>query len=336
MAFTQGSPLPDITETTTKTQAAPEYYTQYLTGLSQAGTGALYTGAKDATGQPVMKTGAELVAGLDPLQQKAYAGIPTAAEAYKPGLTAAGQTATAVAAGLTPERIQSLMNPYTAGVVNEMARLQQENLQRNLLPTMKAGFVGSGGLGSQRYAGALGQMGSDLQRNLLGAQTQALQKGYSDATQAALQEMDARAKAAALQQGIAKSEQELGLAGMGALQQAGTTQQAYEQAKIDAPLKIATQVGNLMAGKQIPITDTTRFVGPKAGAYGASDLATILGIASTLGAMRPGSPGASGLSFLANKIFSPSQDGSTQITYNPISGIDFSQPMTEEDYNLYT
>jgi hypothetical protein len=119
-----------------------------------------------------------------------------------------------------------------------------------------------------------------------------------------LQEMDARAKAAQLQQGIAKSEQELGLAGMGALQQAGATQQAYEQAKLDAPLKIATQVGNLMAGKQIPITDTSKFIGPKAGAYQLSDLATMLGVMSTLGAIRPGSPGANVLGSIGGGLAS--------------------------------
>lgn len=303
MAFTQGAPLPDITETTTKTQAAPDYYTNYLTGLSQAGTGALYTGAMDALGKPVMKTGSELVAGLDPLQTKAYAGIPDAAGAYKTGLTSAEATVGDVASGLTSARIQNLMNPYTSGVVNEMARLQQENIQRNLMPQLKAGFVGSGGLGSQRYAGALGQTAADWQRNLLGSQTQALQKGYSDALTAALQEMGQQNQAAQIQGQLAKSAQELGLGEMGALQQAGATQQAYEQAKLDAPLKVATGVGGLMAGKTIPMADTQKFVGPKAGTYQASDLASILGVMSTLGAMRAGSAGTNVLGNLFPSIF---------------------------------
>jgi hypothetical protein len=134
------------------------------------------------------KTGAELVAGLDPLQKQAYAAVPAAATSYVPGLQAAETTAGGVAQGLTPERIQSLMNPYTSGVVNEMARLQQQNIQRNLMPTLKAGFVGQGGLGSQRYANALGQTAADWQSNLLGAQTGALQKGYETALQTGIQE----------------------------------------------------------------------------------------------------------------------------------------------------
>ena len=37
MSITQGSPLPDITTTTTQAKTAPSYYTDYLSGLSQAG-----------------------------------------------------------------------------------------------------------------------------------------------------------------------------------------------------------------------------------------------------------------------------------------------------------
>jgi hypothetical protein len=37
MAITQGSPLPDITTTATRTDTAPDYYTNYLTGLPHAG-----------------------------------------------------------------------------------------------------------------------------------------------------------------------------------------------------------------------------------------------------------------------------------------------------------
>jgi hypothetical protein len=302
MAFTQGAPLPDITETTTKTQAAPDYYTNYLTGLSQAGNQALYTGALDAAGKPVMKSGADLVASLDPLQNKAYANIEGAADDYKTGLTNAQATANAVASGLTPARITSLMNPYTSGVVNEMARLQQKNIQERLMPTLKAGFVGSGGLGSQRYANALGQTSADWQSNLLGAQTGALQKGYETAVNAALQEMGQQNQAAQIQGGLAKSAQELALNEIGALEKAGATKQAYEQAKLDAPLKVATAASNLMAGKTIPMSDTQRFVGPKAGSYQISDLASILGVMSTLGAMKAGSPGEQALGAIGKGI----------------------------------
>lgn len=290
MAFTQGAPLPNITETTTTQQALPDYYTNYLSGLSQAGTSALG------------KTGAELVAGLDPLQKQAYAAVPAAATSYVPGLQAAETTAGGVAQGLTPERIQSFMNPYTGAVVDEMARLQQQNIQRNLMPALKAGFVGQGGLGSQRYAGALGQMGADWQRNLLGQQQTALQKGYETALQTGIQEMGQQNQAAQIQGQLAKAEQELGLGGVGALESAGARQQAYQQAQIDAPLKIATAVSNLLSGKNVPLGETKTFTGPKAGSYQVSDLASILGVMSTLGAMKSGSPGEQALGAIGKGI----------------------------------
>ena len=187
MAFTQGAPLPDIKTTETRTDNAPSYYTDYLQGLSTAGMTAL------------AKTPAQLVAGYDPLQIAGYNNIPSAATTGLPGITAAQTTAEQAAQGITPERIQALMNPYTSNVVDEMGRLTQQNVQRNLLPTMKAGFVGTGGLGSQRYAGALGQSMADIQANLTGQQYGALSQGYTQAEKAALDEASLRNQTAQTQ-----------------------------------------------------------------------------------------------------------------------------------------
>ena len=132
MALTQGSPLPDITQTTTRTDQAPDYYTNYLSGLSQAGQTA------------VARSPTQSVAGYDPMQVMGYSNLPGATTSYQPQLQAAQNTAAQAAQGITPERIQALMNPYTSNVVDEMGRLSQQNVQRNLLPTMKAGFVGTG------------------------------------------------------------------------------------------------------------------------------------------------------------------------------------------------
>jgi hypothetical protein len=62
--------------------------------------------------------------------------------------------------GIDATDISAFFDPYQTGVLNELDRLSAQNVQRNLLPGLKAGFVGSGGLGSQRYAGALGQVSS--------------------------------------------------------------------------------------------------------------------------------------------------------------------------------
>ena len=274
-SFTQGAPLPDITQTTTKATEAPQFYTDYLGGLAEAGQTAL------------AKTPEQLVAPMTALQEQGYAAVPGAATAYQPGLATATQTA-GEAAGLTGADINQFMNPYTTNVVNEMERLAQQNIQRNVLPGLKAGFVGSGDLGSRRYAGALGQSMGDIQRNLTGQQYTALSAGYSDAVKAALQEQQNQLAAAKTQADLAAQEQTLGLTGAGALTKAGAEQQAYQQSLREAPLKTAANVAALMQGQQVPLSTTEKFVGPKAGLYQTSPLANILSVGTMLGAAKSG------------------------------------------------
>ena len=276
MGFLQGSPLPDIKTTETRVDAAPEYYTNYLTGLSGA--------ASTAMG----KTPGQSVAGYDPMQNTGYGMLPTAATSYMPGLQAAQATAGQAAQGITPERIQELMNPYTSNVVNEMGRLSQENMQRNVLPTMKAGFVGTGGLGGQRYANALGQSMADTQANLTGQQYGALSKGYGEALKGALDEAQLQNLVAGTQGKLAQQEMEMGLTGAGALTKAGAERQGYEQSLLDQPLKTATAASNLMRGYTVPGNQTVTFTGPKAGAYQTSGLADILQAMSVVGSAAGG------------------------------------------------
>ena len=294
MGIVQGSALPNVTETTTTKDVAPAGYTGYLENLASAGSGALTKpGALDAEGKPttVLKTGADLVAGYDPMQNLGYNQLQTAVGAYQPGLTAAGQTASRAAQGITPGRIQAFMNPYTTNVVNEMARLSNQNVERNLMPGMKAGFVGTGGFGSDRYARALGQSMADVQSNLTGAQSGALSTGFTQAMKGALDEAQLMNLAAKTQADIAKQEQELGIAGAGALTKAGAERQKYEQSLLDAPLAVAKEAAGLMRGQTIPVDQTKTFVGPKSkDYYGKSGLDKITGALSFVRALGPSLP----------------------------------------------
>lgn len=280
MSLTQGDVLPDVNTTRSTATVAPDYYTNYMSDIAKAG--------QTAMGKPAD----QLVAPLTAMQQQGYGQVPAAAEAYKPGLGAAEQTVGQAAKGVTPELMQGLMNPYTSGVVDEMARLQQQNIQRNVMPQLKAGFVGSGGLGGQRYANALGQTTADMQANLTGLQTGALQKGYSEALQAALNQLQTQNQSAKIQGDLAGQAQTLGLTGAGALTKAGAEQQAYEQSKINAPLTTATNAAALLRGYTAPTTVTENFKGPMPGAYGNSTLSQIAGMSALLGsAFNPTSGG---------------------------------------------
>ena len=191
------------------------------------------------------------------------------------------------------------MNPYTQNVTEEMARLSQQNLQRNLLPALKGAFVGTGGTGGQRMMGALGQMGADVAANLTGAQEKSLETGYANAVNQALQNLGIQNQAAQTQGVLAGKEQELGLAGANALTAAGAQEQAQRQAEINAPLTQATNVANLMKGYNVPVTTTEKFTGPIAGVYGTSPLAQVTGLGTLIG---------SGLT------------DTQQVTYNPATG----------------
>ena len=279
MAFLQGEPLPDVTVTTTKKDEAPTYYTDFLSGLAGAGKTGMASTA--ATG----------IAGYDPMQTAGYGQVPGAAASYLPGLTAAQQSVAGLTGGLDTSRISELMDPYRANVVQEMGRLSQQNVQRNVLPSLAAGFVGSGGLGSSRYAGALGQSMADIQSGLTGQQYGALSKGYSEALNAALKEQEDQIQATKLQGDLAARAQDLGLTGAGALTKAGAERQAYEQAKLDYDMKQATAAAALMRGYQVPITQTETRVGPMAGAYQTSGLQDLTSITSLLGSAAAGRAG---------------------------------------------
>ena len=261
---------PNVTTTDTQATTSPDYYTNLMAGLSTAGLQAM--------------ANPNQIAPMDAMQTTGYAAIPTAADAYKTGLTAAGETAKTAAAGAAPQ-INSFMNPYTTNVVDEMARLQNQNLQRNLMPQLKAGFVGSGGLGSQRYANAMGQTSADLQSNLTGQQYGALSAGYKSAVDAALQNVRDQTSAGQLQGNLAEKEQSLGLTSAGALTKAGAEKMAYQQSLIDAPLKTATNASALLRGYQAPSTVTSAKTGPLSSAYyQGSPLSQTLGIGASIGA----------------------------------------------------
>ena len=267
----QGVVAPDVNTTKTTASVAPQYYTDYLTDVASAG--------KTAMGRDPN----QMVAPLTNLQNQGYGAVPGAATAYQPGLASAQATAGMAAQGMSPEAIQGFMNPYTSNVVDEMGRLQQQNIQRNVMPSLKAGFVGTGGLGGQRYANAMGQTSADMQANLMGQQYGALSSGYKDALQAAYNQANLQNQVAQTQGTIAEREQTLGLTGAGAMTKAGAEQQAYNQSIIDAPLKTAANAAALMKGYTIPTTSTETFKGPMPGAYGASPLSQMVGLGSLIG-----------------------------------------------------
>ena len=314
MAITQGDPLPDITKTTTTEQQAPDYYTDYLTDLSKAGETALDL------------TGAELFEPQTAMQTSGYSKVPTAAAAYSP-LMGLAETAGKTFGGIGATDVAAFFDPYQTGVLNELDRLSAQNVQRNLLPSLKAGFVGAGGaggLGSQRYADALGQSLADVELGLAGQRAGLMSKGYQDAIANAFKQAQEERQAAAAQGELATLAQELGLTEAAALTKFGAEEQALGQAEIEAPLKTAMNVAQLMRGYQIPMDTTEIEKGPKPGAYASSpfqDIGSILSVIGAYGGRAPGSADPLTLAgYGAKDIFKFIKDLDLNSSGTPIEG----------------
>ena len=285
MSLTQGEALPNITTTKSVATKGPEWYETYLKDLASAGTSAM------------AKTGDQLVSPMSTLQSDVLtqAKTPGALTGYTTQLDKEQDTADLAAQGMTPELIQQYMNPYIGSVNNEMARLQQENLQRNLLPSLKGAFAATGGAGSSRMMGALGQMGADQQANLLGAQTKSLQSGYDSALQAALNQAKLYGTAAGTQRELATTEQDQLLKDLAARYELGGKEQTFNQSKILAPLAAAKSAADVFANVKVPSTVSETANAPIPGAYSNSPLSQIAGLGALFGSGSGGTSAAAGL-----------------------------------------
>ena len=296
MSIFEGTAPPNIQTTRTTSATAPQYLTDYLTQLAQTGQGLLGQGQVAAPGV---------------LQQQAFASAPAALSGYQGAMQSGIGAAQAAAAPIGQQDISQFYNPYQQSVVDEMARQSQRNVQRNLLPQLKSAFVGSGGLGSQRYAGATGQVLQGVQEDLLGQQAKAMASGYTSALDAALRQRGQMAQAGQVLGQLGTQQQTAATSGLKTLADLGGQQQAYEQAQIEAPMVRAQNVAQLMRGYTYPTTTTELYNGP-ANAYGPSPLSQIAGLGALLGSgFNTPSGWGNRLIDLVGKVFSGSSSSPT-------------------------
>lgn len=265
----QGDAPPNVETNRTTATTAPQYLTDYLTDLAKVGQEAL------------TKPADQLVAPLSTLTTGAISMAPTALQRYQTPMDqalTAGKSAMDVSQG----DISKFYNPYENAVVGGMANQSATNVQRNLMPALKAGFVGTGGLGGTRYANALGQTMGDVNTSLLQEQNKARQTGYQSALDAAIREMSGQAQAASTLTNLGTAEQNAATTGLKSASDLGALEQAQKQAEINAPLTNATNVAALMRGYTYPTTVAEKYVGP-AQSYGPSILSQIGGLGSLLG-----------------------------------------------------
>jgi hypothetical protein len=280
----QGSAPPNVQTTRETAAVAPQYLTDYLTQLAQQGQQSLgvkdpTTGAYTAPTQAALTTaGTPYVAPLSQLQKDAATNAPTDLYRYQDPMDLAystGQEAT----GVSPADISKFYNPYENAVVGGMGVQSATNVQRNLMPQLKAGFVGTGGLGGQRYANALGQTMGDVNTNLLQEQNKGRAAGYQSALDAALREMSGQTQAGQMLGTLGAQEQQAATTGLKTQADIGAIEQAQTQAQINAPTTMAGNVAQVLRGYTYPTVTTEKYDGP-ASAYGPSILSQIGGLGS--------------------------------------------------------
>lgn len=220
-----------------------------------------------------------------------------------------------------PGVISKYMNPFTSGVVDEIARLGNRNFRENILPEIDSSFVGSGQFGSSRNATILGNAMRDTQRDITGQQTNALMLGYKDANtmfnsdmardlqagqlavqagqlgnQSAAISADALAKQGQMQQGIAQNTASLAANDAAGLSAIGAQQQQLDQANLDSAYEQFlreqgwgwNQLSNLnsvVSGSNVPGASTTGTLNvgnTKAGPTGLDAVAQLYGVGKSV------------------------------------------------------
>lgn len=292
--LTSNVPLAPTAKTTET--ALPDWYTNYAMQV--------LANQQALSAQPYTAYQGPRIADFTPMQQQAFTQAQNAATAYKPGLQQAFQTAQSAsgmsAAGaaqpymqqagqLAPSMINTYMNPYMDSVVNRMGELGARTLREQLLPEIGDQFVRAGQYGGSRQAEAIGKAVRDVAESTQAKQAELLASGYGNAMSSAqadlarLSQLGAtagnlgqadiasRQASADLLAKLAGQEQNLGLAGAGALQTMGQQQQALGQAN----LELAYQDFLRQQGyTQQQIDNMTKTLGGVAGAVPKSVLET--------------------------------------------------------------
>jgi len=308
MSLFEGS-APDPVELTKTSKAeAPGYLTNYLTNLAQAGTSALGTttpAVTDAAGNVttpatfVPKTGEDLIASMPSYYENLISG--TGVDTTKlPGLASLTRYQDPLDQALTAGKsamevdatdISKFYDPFKEDVISKIEEQGQLNLQRNILPALKAlGVSGMGGaLGSARTGAISGQALADFASRLEGEKLSAQQAMYKNAIEAALKEQGQQTGAASALSNLGAQEQTAATQGLKSLGELGAAKLAYDQSKIEAPLKRALNVAEIMRGYTYP-TSTTETAETIPTVMGPSPLSQIAGLGSLVGAAFPTDP----------------------------------------------
>ena len=231
----------------TQTVESVQRLAPYLEGLEQRLLG---TAFGEFSGKAQTKPGLldkplglpqQQVAGLDPLQQQAFAMAPGMVGSYAPfvmgasGQTLGGQADLGGGLGLLASpaaAVQTYMNPYQSTVIDEINRQAQIGKQKRAAAAIQSGAFGGSRQGIQE---------AEAEGRRLAAVGQAQRQGYADAikqSQQAAQLMggigQAYGQLAGTTADLGRVQSELGRADLGMLSQLGETGRNFQSQVLEA------------------------------------------------------------------------------------------------------
>ena len=256
-----GQPPPPPPQTVTQqTSNIPEYFQPYLERLFER--------AEGVTTEPFQRYEGQRLATTTPQQQAAYQGVEQMVGGYKPYIATADLlTAQAAQQSTDPAAISARMSPYQQAVVDIQKREALRDANK-LQQQIGASAVGAGAFGGSRQALAETELARQTGQRL--ADIQAV--GSQQAFQQAMNQLsaDRAASLAAGQQfaGLGAQQQQLGLAGLGALETVGGTQQAQQQKALDIayedfarettyPQQQLQEMSSVLRGFNLPVSTYT-------------------------------------------------------------------------------
>ena len=151
----------------------PDWYSQAQNTIANQGAAIAAT--------PYQAYGGPTVAALTPDQQNAMQMTQNLASGTQVDPSQMQGAINYGLSGFDPNQVQQFMSPYTSGVVNEISRLGQQNLQNNVMPSVNSTFAGAGQFGSMRNGTFLNNAIQNNDYNVLGQQAQALNTSENNA-----------------------------------------------------------------------------------------------------------------------------------------------------------
>tara|TARA_S200002703_G_scaffold31324_1_gene27313 strand:- start:1218 stop:3746 length:2529 start_codon:yes stop_codon:yes gene_type:complete len=253
-------PPPPPTTMTQQTSNIPEYFQPYLERL--------FDRSEAVTTEPFQRYEGQRLAEFTPEQQAAYSGVEGLVGDYKPYLASADLlTAQASQQSTDPTAIAARMNPYQQAVIDIQKREALRDAEK-LQQQIGAQAVGAGAFGGSRQALIESELARQQGQRLADIQAVGSQQAYDTAM-----EQLAADRAASLAAGqqfatLGGQQQQLGLAGLGALETVGGTRQSQQQKALDIayedfarettrPSQQVQEMSSVLRGFNLPVSTYT-------------------------------------------------------------------------------